>query len=326
MEPMLLLIALTLAGSVGLLTFLTYQWLVDRRRTMAARVGIGGADAGLSLVSPLHQRRRSFPLSNLLPFSRRSGERMSLELERAGWPLRVGEYLSLRLASAVIGGVAGLVLVTSLHLPDLLRVPIIVSLVLVGWFFPRLRLSSARGKRLARIEKQLPDTLLAMASALRAGTGLLQALSSAANETPAPLGAELQRTIRELHMGAEAEEVFSALAERIDSRDVDIVVSAIVIQRTSGGNLSDILVTVTNTIRERNQIREEINTLTASERLTANLMALVPVLVVVFFIFMNPVYADRLFHTTIGQFALAIGIALEVLGYWMIRRLVRIEV
>ena len=326
MDPMLLLIALTLAGSVGLLTFIAYQRLSARNQVVATRVGRDDAVIGLSLLSPLQQRRRSFPLSNLFPLSRQSEERMNLELELAGWPLRVGEYLSLRLASAFIGGVVGLVLLATLHPPDLLRVPVMLFMVLGGWLFPRIRLSRARRKRLRRLETQLPDALLAIAKSMQVGTGLLQALSVTANETPAPLGTLLQRTVREMHMGAETDEVFGSLGERCGSRDMDIVVAAIVIQRNTGGNLSEILTNVASTVREREQLKEEVNTLTASEQLTGKLMALVPVVVVVGFVFINPDYKHLLFGTTIGQVALAIGITLEVVGYWLIKRLIQIEV
>ena len=154
----------------------------------------------------------------------------------------------------------------------------------------------------------------------------MQALSHVGDETPAPLGPQLQRTVRELHMGAEADVVFKTLGERCGSKDVDIVVTAIVIQKTTGGNLSEILMNVANTVRGREHLKQEVATLTASEQLTGTLMAIIPVLVVVGFIFLNPDYKGLLFGTTIGQIALAIGITLEVIGYVLIKKLTQIEV
>ena len=326
MDPTLLLlpIALTISCSVGLLTYLAFQKLAARPQEAATRAGTGGAAAGDSLIL---QQRSSFPLSNLFPLSREYDEQMSRELERAGWRLRVNEYLSLRLASAIVAGGAGLLLLISLDLgPAWLRPPLTFFIVLVGWMFPRILLSRARKKRLARIEGQLSDALLAIAKSLQVGSGLLQALSNAADETPAPLGPELQRTLRELHLGANTDQVFEALAERIGSTDVDIVVTAILIQRNTGGNLSEILFNVSDTVRQRFQIKEEVLTLTSAQRMTANMVAVLPVLVVLAFMWINPDFANSLLRTGIGQIALAIGIALELFGYWMIKRLAVIEV
>ena len=326
MDPMLLLIALTISGSVGLLIFVAYQRLGNRTLAVASPSAKDAVDMSLSSVSPLQRRRRSFPLANMFPLSRESEERMNLELERAGWPLRVREYLSLRLMSAFVGGVVGVVLMASFTPPEVLRLPIILLMVLAGWMAPRFRLSGARKKRLKQIEAQLPETLLNIAKSMQAGSGLMQALSHVGDETPAPLGPQFQRTVRELHMGAEADVVFKTLGERCGSKDVDIVVTAIVIQKTTGGNLSEILMNVANTVREREHLKQEVATLTASEQLTGTLMAIIPILVVVGFIFLNPDYKGLLFGTTIGRIALAIGITLEIIGYVLIKKLTQIEV
>jgi tight adherence protein B len=331
MDPILLLIGLTVAGSIGLLIFMAYQQLGARRRAVADRLAPGGnIESELSLGSALRQHRRGFFLFNLLPLSSQAEQRMGRDLERAGWPIRVGEYLSLRLAGAAVGGVAGWLILFVLDLGPgwlgWLRVVLLFVLALVGWLFPRLLLNRARGKRLERIELQLMDALMGMVRSLRSGTGFLQTLSYAAAETPAPLGPELQRTVRELQLGAEAEGVFGALNERVGSADLDIVLTAIVIQRTSGGNLSEILSNVANTMRERAKIKGEVRVLTAEQRLMGNLMALVPVLIAAALILINRDMGKLLFGTTVGQISLAIAILLELVGLWVIRRLAVIQV
>ena len=330
MDPLLLLIGLTVAASAGLLTFLAYQRLGADRRNAGARIAAPGVGLGSNPGpdgSGLRRSRRSLPLSNLLPLSGQAEERMRRELERAGWPIRVGEYLSIRLAAAAAGSTAGLLLLLGVHFgPAGLRVILMFVLALGGWLFPRLLLSRARRKRLEKVEGQIADAVMGMAKSLRAGTGLLQALAYAAKETPAPLGPELHRTLRELQMGAEAEAVLGALSARVGSPDLDIVVTAIIIQRTSGGNLSEILFNVTNTIRERAKIQADIRVLTAQQRISANLMALIPVVIAVLFILLNPDTGKLLINTTVGQIALAVGITFELSGLWLIRRLAVIEV
>jgi tight adherence protein B len=166
----------------------------------------------------------------------------------------------------------------------------------------------------------------AMAKSLRAGLGILQAVSYVAQETPPPLGTEFQNLLRDLQLGIEAEEAFAALAKRVGSEDLQIAVTAIIIQRTIGGNLAEILMNVTNTIRERARLQAEVRALTARQRLTTNIAAAIPVVVGIAFMVLNPKLADLLISTTEGRISLAIGVFFELLGIWLVRRLAVIEV
>jgi len=199
-------------------------------------------------------------------------------------------------------------------------------LMLAGWFLPHSYVAHRRKRRLEAIERQLPDALTAVAKALRAGSGLLQGLGYAAQETSDPLGTELRTTLRDLELGADAEEVFADLCRRTGSPDLDIAVTALIIQRTVGGNLSEILTNVTKTIRERAKLRGEVRVMTSRQRLTGNIVAVLPVLVAGAFLGLNPDMGRLLFEEPAGRIALAIGIAFELLGLWLIRRLAVVEV
>jgi tight adherence protein B len=252
---------------------------------------------------------------------------MALDLERAGWRIRVGEYVALRVSCAVaFMGVGALVIAAIDVRLAVMRVLVIFSLALAGWFLPRVMLGRRQKRRLEQVEKQLPDAMTAMAKSLQAGAGLYQAMAFAAKETPEPLGPELQRTLRDLNLGADVDDAFESLSERIGSADLNIALTAISIQRTVGGNLSEILMNVTNTVRERAKIKAEVRVLTSKQKMMSNLMALLPVLVALAFIALNPDLGNLLFNTTAGQIALAAGIALELLGLWLVRRLSIIEV
>lgn len=118
----------------------------------------------------------AFPLAAMLPVSPEARERMSRELEQAGWAIRVGEYLFLRFVSACTAALSGVFLVAYFHMDVLpLRVAAVIALFFSGWLLPHLYLSRRRQRRLEQIEKQLPDALTTMVKSLRAGTGLLQA-------------------------------------------------------------------------------------------------------------------------------------------------------
>lgn len=156
-------------------------------------------------------RRGPVLLLGMFPLSREAAERMRRDLERAGWNIRVGEYLSLRAACA--GGAAFisavLLSVVGLEAAGLQIIGVAAS-AFGGWLFPRQYLSRKRQQRLKKIEEQLPNTLTSIAKSLRTGTGFLQALAYTADETPPPLGPELQSTLGDLQWGAEAEDAFTA--------------------------------------------------------------------------------------------------------------------
>jgi tight adherence protein B len=251
---------------------------------------------------------------------------MRLELQRAGDPLSVNEYQGLQTGFGLALGFVGVIAMSVLDgMPVWLGLTLATGLMLLGWRLPHTFVNRVKARRQAQIADQLPGALTAIAKSLRAGTGLLQAFAYAASETPAPLGKELQITLRDLQLGADPEATYVALSERVGNPDLDIAVTAILIQRNVGGNLSEILGNVTRTIRERVKIQTEIRVLTARHRLQGNLVAALPVGVAIMFITLNPENGSLLYETGAGRVALAVGIGFELAGLWLIRRLGVIE-
>ncbi len=327
MDLQLFLIGAFAFGTVVLVTVYAASGATARREAVRVRLGGGAvsAAAGPHAVALRRQQSR-IPFVDMLPLSEDSRRKMAAELERAGQPLRVNEYLGIRVAAAlVIAACAGLV-TRLMGMPGWALILAALLGTVAGWLVPRWYVHHSCERRLIAIEEQLPDALSAISKSLRAGTGLLQALAHAADEVGAPLGTELQGTLRDLQLGADAEVVFTRLSERTGSPDLDIAVTAILIQRTVGGNLSEILGTVTETIRERAKLQREVRVLTSRQRLTGNLVALLPIGVAGAFILMNPKMGSLLLHTGAGHIALGIGIAFELLGLWLIRQLGKIEV
>lgn len=328
MDPLVTVIALLAGAAVAALVAQVYIQATFARRLIHGRV-LGESGSGLTFApsSILRQSRNRFPVLAMLPLSPEAQVRMSHEIMRAGWRLRVGEYLGIRLLCAVGGTAVGILLLARFGLSE---VPIRAGGILVGafagWLIPRFFLSHARDQRLQKIEEQLPDALTSIAKSLRAGSGVLQALAYAARETPAPLGPELQSVLRELELGGEAETVFAALADRVGSPDLDIAVTAIVIQRTIGGNLAEILTNVTNTIRSRALLHREVRVITTRQRVTSNMVAAVPVVISILIIVVNPKMSNMLFESVPGRIALGIGVAFELLGIYLIRRFAKIDV
>ena len=327
MDPLLLLISLTLAGATTLSIVYGHQRLTAPARIAHSRV-MPSRGVQISLGSALRGSRRSgIPFVDLLPVSAEAQQALEARLALAGVPLRVGEFVGIRVAGALGGVVAGVIVAgpafTMSFGPAL---AVTVGAMIVGWQLPSIWLSQMRNRRVKRIELQLPVALNAMAKSLRSGTGLLQAIDYTAEQIGAPLGPEFQTTVRQLRLGADPEEAFAALSVRVGSPDLDIAITGIIIQRTVGGNLSEILSSVSTTVDERLKLLREVQVLTSRQKLTGNLIAAMPVLVAMAFIFLNPNLGELLIGTTAGRVALGVGLTFEVIGIVAIRKLAKIEV
>ncbi|MBI2764675.1 MAG: type II secretion system F family protein [Chloroflexi bacterium] len=323
MDPVLWIIAITSAGSIGLGVLYAYERWNAPRRAVHLRLE-PGHDLGLNTTGVLRQQRRRFPIVDRLPISPEGRQRAQRDLDRAGVHWRVQEFLGLRLALAVILAVTAALALAGLA--PWLRILFAAIAMIVGWALPAQYIARRRKRRMIAIEALLPDALTAISKSLRAGSGLLQALAFAADETPAPLGPELASALRDLQLGAEPVEVFTAFSDRVGSADLEIAVTAIIIQRTVGGNLSEILNNVTNTIRERAKIQREVRVLVTRQMLQANLTAALPVVLAALFIVISPDIGRTLITTGAGNVALAFAAVCEIAGIYTVRRLAVIEV
>jgi tight adherence protein B len=324
---LLALVALTLTGTVALALLYTYQVVMVPRAVVRERVGRG---RGLGLAEPKALRtdlESRIPLLRRLPLSAESREVMGRELERAGIDLRINEYLALRVAAAGAGGIAGGVLGLTAGQGNIFAILAFVGVaVALGWSVPRLYLKLRHRQRAKRIDSQMPDALLGMAKSLRSGTGLMGALAYAATETPAPLGPELEITMRDIQLGRDVGDAFAALGARVENSDLDIAVTAILIQRTVGGNLSEILQNVSETVRERFELRREIAVITSRQRFTIYATACLPPAVGLLFSAINPDLGKNLIQENAGRVALGVAIGFETLGIVLSFILGRVEV
>jgi tight adherence protein B len=248
-------------------------------------------------------------------------EKLRRELEHADLTISPGEFVALRLVLAFVALVVPLLVISGVF-----GVIIGVVAAVIGYNLPKLYMKHRRSSRVAKLNAQLPEALTMISNSLKAGFGLLQALNVAADQLSHPISTELSRTIHEMNIGSSAEVALLALSERSGSYDLDIVVTAILVQRTVGGNLGEILDTVAETMRERIRIRGEIQTLTAQQKLTGIVIGLLPVGVGLMFQVMSPEYIKPLFTTLTGKMMLGVAVTLEVVGIMIIQRILKIEV
>jgi tight adherence protein B len=245
-------------------------------------------------------------------------DRLDAELDAAGVSLRSGEFVVGSVLAAVVFGVLGAALLQNVFLALILGA--------VGAAFPTLLLRNALSRRTDKLREQLPDVLTIMASSLRAGHSFLQSLDTVAKEITQPAASEFQRVVAEIRLGRPAEDALEALADRVGSADFKWAVLAVNIQREVGGNLAEILDTVADTLRERAMLRRQIRVLTAEGRLSAWVLALLPIGIALYMFAVNPGYIKVLFNTTIGLVMLGTSLALLALGVVWMRKIVNIDV
>jgi tight adherence protein B len=238
-------------------------------------------------------------------------------LERAGWKVGVGEFL---VPSLFLPLVVGLILSAAVT-------PILGGIVLVvGWLVPMFVLLRAGRKRVLALQGQLADVLMILASSLRAGHSFLQALDSVAKEIDEPAASEFARALSEIQLGRTVDDALMALSQRIGSMDLEWAVTAINIQRKSGGNLAEVLETVAATIRERETLRRQVRALSAEGRWSAVILIILPFVILAYMLIVSPGYLEPLLASVYGKLLLAFGGVLMIVGYAWMRKIVRFDV
>ena len=199
------------------------------------------------------------------------------------------------------------------------------TLAAVGAFLPILFVKIKKGRRIKTFEAQLGDTLIMMCNGLRSGFSFQQTMENVATDMPAPIGIEFGRVCNEIRYGATMEEALNNMVERVKSPDLMLVVSAVLIQRTTGGNLSEILTTISQTIRDRIKIKGEISSITAQGRMSGMIIGALPICIAVVLMVVNPDYMSTFFTTSLGKIMLAVSVVMEIIGFFAIRKVVTIE-
>lgn len=245
-------------------------------------------------------------------------------LVRANSALSVAEFVALRVGSGLLGAV----LVAFEAFPRLGPPSVLVAVVagLLASFLPPLYLGILVSRRLAKFEAQLPDALDLMAASLQSGGALTQSFGLIARDMPAPMSEEFQRVLREVEVGLSVNEALTNLSLRIGSDDLDLAVTTINVQTKIGGNLVQILRTITATIRDRSRIRGEIRVLTAQQRLASFVIAGIPPALGVIIYFLNPEYIGRLFQPGIGEVLLILSVIMAFAGFLILHRITNIDI
>lgn len=241
-------------------------------------------------------------------------------LALAGVRMRANEFILIKCALAVIGFALGLAVS--------FRVWVGMIVGFVGWLLPNMVLKMRVSARRKAFQGQLLDALIQMSNGLRAGYSFLQAMEAVAREMPPPVSEEFSRVTREISLGKPVDDALIDLAERMVSKDLDFVVTVIQIQRQIGGNLSEILDSVAATIRERLRLMGQIRALTAQGKMGGIVIAALPFGLFIIMYLLNPEVQGSLFTVEpriVGWIMIAVGLIMQAIGAFVIKKMVVIE-
>ncbi|MGB3714953.1 MAG: type II secretion system F family protein [Candidatus Promineifilaceae bacterium] len=329
MDPLILLIGaaailMIMGAGVALLT----GGRTDVEDRLDQYVGAGGTTAAIAVDHP--QSRKDTQVADRLDrviAGRGFTQGIRTRIAKADAKLRVSEYIALQfllafgLGAAVYFFLGNNVIFTTLA-------------AIFGLFIPRIYLSSAAKRRMRAFENQLSDTLNLWVNALRSGYSVLQAMEAIATELPAPVSVEFERVVQEVRLGLGVPQALGNMLRRVPSDDLDLVITAVNIQREVGGNLAEVLDTISFTIRERVRIKGEIRTLTAQGRLSGWIISLLPIGLALVLLVINPGYMGQLFENAepflfgipCGWIVVGAGLVMMGIGVVIIQKIVDIEV
>jgi tight adherence protein B len=300
-------------------------------RYASGRQEVKKTDTANASLGELIQQSAAISQLNKVVEQRDFGANLSRELARADLKLKVSEYLFIW--GAAIVGIPVLLFLAGFALSALQNPIVLLVGAIVGFFLPRWYVRRRQGKRLNQFNKQLPDTITLIANALRAGSSFLQAIELVVREARPPISTEFARVIREVNLGLPFETALENLVRRVRSEDLELMVTAISIQYTVGGNLAEILDSIAYTIRERVRIKGEIRTLTAQQRMSGYVVAFLPIGLAGFLFIIAPTFMEPMFDSSVSVLGIPVGVILIAMGGFMmfigfmiIRRIVDIEV
>lgn len=244
-------------------------------------------------------------------------ERYRPILQKAGIPLKGEEMAGMVAAATLLGGLLG---------AALMKIPGAVIFALAGYLIPGLVLGSHLRKRTRLAEEQLTEFLGLASNALRAGHSFQQALDLAGKEMPDPMGFELRRSLREISLGLSVEDSLQRLNERLPSADLDLIITAVLIQRQVGGDLAAIFDGISATIRGRQKLKGQVRSLTAQGRMSGWVISLLPVGLLVIITLINPEHTSLLWRSTMGLVMLGAGVVSQFIGIMVIKKVVNVDI
>jgi tight adherence protein B len=325
---MIILVAVAAAFALLILGFGIYTMRRDRQAVIDERLGRYTSEYQSQLTELLEIENETNQ-SSLRDSARDVADKAlensafakkwKIQLAKADLKITPAEFLGAHFVTTGIGFFIGMFILGG---------PIAgVMAAVAGFFTPRIYVSRKTQTRLQNFEDQLPDNLQMWVNGLRSGYSVLQAIESISKEAAEPTQSEFKRVVREVQLGIPLDEALDHLLERMPSDDLDLVITAVNIQREVGGNLAEILDIISHTIRERIKLKGEIRVLTAQGRVTGYIIGGLPIVLFLFLMVINPDYVGLLIENRMcGWPMIGCGGAMIAMGIAAIQKIVDIQI
>jgi len=309
----------TIAGGYALLAWLPARLAQRRIETRIAGLAAPFAEPEDDRTSILkRQMIGALPILDKLAGQMRWGSRLADMIRQSGSHIGVSTLVVMSL---------GIGLAVALITGFLTRMPWAMPPAgLAGASVPILVIMQKRTKRMGRFEEQFPEALDLLSRAIRAGHAFTTAMGMVADEAPDPIGPEFKKTFDEQNFGMSVKEALGNLGDRVPLIDVRFFVTAVLIQRETGGNLSEILDNLSHVVRERFKILRQVRVFTAHGRMTGYVLMALPAALAIALSFINPDHMNVLFEDHMGKMMILATIIMQAVGYVWIRQVVKIEV
>ena len=318
-----LVFLLSSGAVIGIYLALTGRSQVALRKTVENRlqeVSGGPSSDDQTDLDSLIRSQATGPMPSIDDVAKRAARGMELErwLAQSGLGLSISGLL---LISLVAGAVAGVVAVLATQL-----LWAGMPAFALGASLPFMFVRYKRSARMHKFEEHFPEALDLMSRAIRAGHAFGAGMKMVADELGEPVGPEFRKAFEEQNFGLSIKESLNNLADRMPLIDVRFFVTAVLIQRETGGNLSEILDNLANVVRERFKIQRQVRVHTAHGRFTGYVLLALPGFLSLALSFINPEHMELLFKDPMGQMMIAVSIAMQVVGWIWIKRVIKIEV
>lgn len=267
--------------------------------------------------SPIRKSSKDNQQKKRKSFKINTPENLKFMLYNAGVNLRSDEFIKIWIGLAIVPSLFAIVFGKGI-------IPAIF-LFLIGAISPLIYLKVQVNKRVNLFNDQLGDALMIISNSLKAGFTFEQALTSIAKDLPDPIGTEFMHIIREVDLGEKMEVAMKNVAEKMNSKEMDLLNTAVSIQRQVGGNLSHVIDNIAKTIQERIKLKKKIKTLSAQGEMSGKVIALLPFVVLIMFSILNPDYMEPMYTTPFGYALLTMSAILEVTGFLMIKKITKVE-
>lgn len=245
-------------------------------------------------------------------------DRVQEEMIKAHLPLKGEEFISVRIFLTIA--------LMFISYASGKHIGLIITMGITGWLIPKIYVSIRIKKRLKQFNDSLGDAIVLISNSLKAGYSFFQSIDTVAKEMTGPIAQEFGLVQKEINLGYTTEEALDNLLKRIKSDDLELVITAVLIQRQVGGNLAEVLDNISSTIRERVRIKGEIRTITAQGKISGIIISILPPALGVVLYVINPEHIKVLFTDPIGLVMIGLSVGMELMGIYFIKRIVKIEV